>query len=568
VTAHLTIGTLLIAAFALFLAWESPAPGPLSAVHAGVWDGALERLDGCAVCHSEDGLKSGCLACHEEISDSSLHAGFAEDACERCHPEHLGDEFEPRDTIAWIKAGLDRHEFTHEHVPAFDLTDGHAELGCEECHGKKTLLGLTQVCTSCHEAVHGKAFEDCTACHTQAAFKPALNFDHAPFFRLEHGHAEVSCERCHPRFGTTRGKTCAQCHETPHRPEWTACEECHDTASFRNARPTLEGDGHAVTGFALMKPHERLACERCHGAGIEFRPQSETDCAACHDDPHQGQFKERCIACHEGSRFKPTTFTIADHESFELGGAHARVGCGDCHKEGRFVGTPRDCRSCHDDVHAGQFGRAGCETCHTTERFLPARYDVAQHHAFALTGAHRAVSCRACHTEHDGVRRFRGTAQACKQCHADPHDRQFARELKRGDCTTCHRADAATFAIRPYAHTWPLRGAHESAKCAQCHTRGAYRGTAQSCASCHTDVHRGQFGRNARCEKCHGATAASWDVPAFNHDRDTRFRLDAQHRRVDCALCHPGVPQKDGTNVVQYRPLGRTCGDCHDFESR
>ena len=564
-TAHLAIGTLLIAGFALLLAWESPAPGALSTVHAEIWDGALERLDGCAVCHAEEGLAAGCLACHEEIRKSSLHARFSDDACERCHPEHLGHDFDARDGIAWTMAELEPDAFTHDHVPQFDLAGAHAALDCEKCHGEKTLLGLTQECMDCHDAEHGEAFEGCAGCHTQDVFQPASGFDHAQHFQLVDGHGGVACDRCHPRFGETRGTTCAQCHESRHRTEWNACAECHDVKDWRTAQRFLEGDGHARTGFALAKPHDRLACEKCHRDGVEFRPRDEGDCAACHEDPHRGQFRRGCTACHARTHFSPTTYV---HDTFPLDGAHTRAACAACHEGGRYADTPRDCRSCHDDVHAGQFGRAGCATCHETARFLPARYDLAQHGAFALNGAHRAVSCRGCHKQRADVRRFVGTAQACKQCHEDPHKGQFARELKRGDCTTCHRADASTFAIKPYDHAWPLRGAHAKAACAQCHGNGTYRGTAQRCASCHTDAHRGQFGRAARCETCHGATGTSWDVPAFDHDRDSRFRLDAQHRRVACSGCHPSVRQKDGQRVVQYRPLGRTCGECHDFESR
>jgi len=153
--------------------------------------------------------------------------------------------------------------------------------------------------------------------------------------------------------------------------------------------------------------------------------------------------------------------------------------------------------------------------------------------------------------------------------------RQFAREKS---CTACHRTDASTFRIEPFDHAreakYPLTGAHAQVTCNACHRRDKagvrrYRGTAQACASCHTDPHRGQFRRNGatNCERCHGS-AVAWNDMTFDHNRQTRFPLDRTHAQVACDRCHFGVKQPDGARVVQYRPLGTQCRDCHDFDKR
>ncbi|MHC4932076.1 MAG: cytochrome c3 family protein, partial [Planctomycetota bacterium] len=192
-----------------------------------------------------------------------------------------------------------------------------------------------------------------------------------------------------------------------------------------------------------------------------------------------------------------------------------------------------------------------------------------------LTGAHLAVSCRACHkpAAKGGPLRFVGTETRCKTCHTDPHGSQFAAEMSRGDCTSCHRADSSTFVIRPFDHEklagYALKGAHAGTACSSCHSGGAYRGTPTHCGSCHVDPHRGQLARKGvtRCESCH-ASSTAWSIPSFDHTRHTRFPLDKAHAKVTCAECHPSVRQPDGSAVVQYRPLGTECRSCHEFTSR
>jgi hypothetical protein len=155
--------------------------------------------------------------------------------------------------------------------------------------------------------------------------------------------------------------------------------------------------------------------------------------------------------------------------------------------------------------------------------------------------------------------------------------------MAEGDCTTCHRQDAVAFSIRPYDHAgqagYPLSGAHEKAECADCHrmqeiasadgssrrTR-IYRGTPVACDACHVDVHRGQFkeGGEQDCERCHGSTER-WTAGRFDHNRDARFTLEGVHTGLACSACHPPVRQPDGQDVIQYRPLGMRCEDCHAF---
>jgi len=618
--APLVIGTLAVLAVAVYLAVESPSPGALAAAHAGVE--GMERLPGCQRCHTDEGLDQGCLSCHGEIADQlasrkGYHAYLIGDAtprCARCHPDHDGREFDVAGAVAWQEP----EGFGHPHV-TFDLGGAHADLACDACHGKpfalagfpdhprgKTFLGLSQTCIECHENPHGtERLAACTECHDQERFEPAARFDHGKHLSLREGHRGVACHDCHRlpqaheglRFGAVRGKACAECHETPHRTDWRQrCEACHttDIAPWSRAVRAMTHEVHALTGFVLRPPHDAAACSGCHAPGSPYAQRfpvdrTEDDCAACHTDVHQGQFGHRsCLACHDRERFRPATHGRADHRAFPLRAAHARAECNACHRADpatgvrRFAGTPQQCRACHTDSHGGQFEGVDCSHCHGEERFLPARYDLARHDAFPLTGAHTAVSCRTCHRQDAALeaRRFRGSPRQCRSCHADVHGGQFAREVKAKDCTACHRADATTFGIRPFDHAartgYTLTGAHEKAACSQCHPQRpgkgvrdpvrTFRKTPTRCAACHTDAHRGQFGKQS-CSRCHGSTAA-WKPVEFDHDRRSRFPLDRRHRNVACDQCHPGVRQPDGNVVVQFKPLGTKCGDCHAFEEK
>jgi hypothetical protein len=111
---------------------------------------------------------------------------------------------------------------------------------------------------------------------------------------------------------------------------------------------------------------------------------TETDCAACHADPHQGRFAsggerakaEGCRACHGTRAFRPSTAGVTAHAAFgfPLEGAHRATACSACHKELgeapparsslRLAGTrfadlqfaaKGECADCHTSPHGRQF---------------------------------------------------------------------------------------------------------------------------------------------------------------------------------------------------------------------
>ena len=563
----LVLGGIVILALGALLAAYSPHPGALSVEHAAIE--RLGKLEGCESCHTSRGMAAGCLDCHQEIAAQlsgkrgyhHVILGEGEPSCSGCHPEHNGAHFQLVSEVSWRAQTF--RGFKHPHID-FKLAGAHDKLLCEACHREKlerpfalddfpailrrrTFLGLEQECRGCHEDIHSDGLSgDCTSCHGQDAFRPTAGFDHSKHFPLTGGHERLECGRCHvlphpqsPRrphpfpFDLVRGAGCAECHDSPHLSLPTAaCEGCHRPEEPRWAAATqvMTRAAHASTGFSLAFQHAGVACERCHAPGRSFRERypdpagkgyrrREDTCEGCHVDAHDGQFREkheRCLDCHAKDAFSPAAFTHA---------AHAKL--------------------------------------------------------YPLAGRHSAAACTSCHLTDPAsqVRRFTGTSRLCKTCHEDAHGGQFDAEIEARDCSACHRDSAESFRIPDFDHakrtTYLLGGAHADADCSGCH-RGLvrtvadrtavvtrYRGTPRDCGSCHRDAHRGQLDAR-KCSDCH-ASFATWTDVRFDHDAQSRFPLEGAHERAACSRCHARVTLPDGAEIVQYRPIGMECTDCHDM---
>ncbi len=130
----------------------------------------------------------------------------------------------------------------------------------------------------------------------------------------------------------------------------------------------------------------------------------------------------------------------------------------------------------------------------------------------------------------------------CKQCHSD--------HLGRG-------ADIVPFNRDLFNHDgtdFPLKGAHQQLACGACHKADKlYREAPGQCIDCHKadDTHNGKMGK--QCHDCH--SQESWRKAKFDHDK-TDYKLTGKHRKVSCALCHPGN---------RYKETPKQCYDCHQL---
>lgn len=221
-----------------------------------------------------------------------------------------------------------------------------------------------------------------------------------------------------------------------------------------------------------------------------------------------------------------------------------------------------------------------------------------------------SLRCRECHAGRDAD----GMSGLCAGCHREVGWMVSRRRGLHGrdpgkDCASCHPDHAGReFALVSWAEGaaerfdhrragWALEQSHRTLDCADCHTakfrrspaaalapRGAaprWIGLEASCASCHTDVHRGALA--ADCLDCHDQR--EWKpAPRFTHD-STDYPLTGKHADVACNDCHAAArvatrrtPAGDTIPVYRDLPhaecsachadphkggLGATCADCH-----
>ena len=563
------------------------SPGPLAKAHA-----ALEGASNCQKCHAAGRKVTAdlCLSCHKAVAERiRLKAGVhrsVQGECSGCHVEHAGVDgdllhFNPK-------------AFNHTTDTSFPLDGRHAPLAkdCATCHKTRSFLTASPVCSTCHADIHKPSLgADCRTCHpTDAAFKDArARFDHAKSaFPLTGAHRTVACAKCHINnvFKGVKFAQCTDCHKTPHRqPLGDSCSACHTTETWKTQKID-----HAKTAYPLRGKHAELACVTCHiKPPVQARIRFDR-CAACHQDPHRGAFKQDCSSCHNERAFGRGTFDHTTGTRFPLTGAHAPLACAKCHKGLTTAGAPASrvvdfrglntaCSSCHADVHKAELGKA-CEACHTMSTFKVSTFTHTRFQEF-FGGRHQGLTCAQCHVTRapgapmrtgvpiDGWT-FKNVPTACASCHRDVHLGQVG-----SACEACHTLDAAKFAAVKFSHAktaYPLTGRHESVDCRKCHktetgtfpagagTAVRLKGVGTSCASCHKDLHLGQLG--AACERCH--TTATFKVPTYTHVQQATL-ITGRHSTLACSSCHKpetGTFPSGAGSAVRYK-IGAACSSCH-----
>jgi hypothetical protein len=335
--------------------------------------------------------------------------------------------------------------------------------------------------------------------------------------------------------------------------------------------------GSLISPGKLSKAHETLEgisnCQKCHEQGRKVVAEK---CLSCHAPVASRMAKKigvhrnvtDCVSCHvehagvdgELRPFDQKKFDHAAVTGFALTGKHAPTSmeCTACHKTRSFLTLTSTCVSCHADVHKGSLG-SNCTSCHSTQvafKSLGGQFDHSKS-AFPLTGAHRTASCTACHINGQ----FKGVKfSSCTDCHREPH-----RQTLGVTCTSCHTTQ--TWATKKIDHgrtSFPLVGRHAAVECAACHRQPAMKAKpkADTCASCHVDVHRGAFKQD--CKSCH--SEAGFGQTPFDHSQTT-FVLNGKHLGVRCEACHKNVVLGAATpaakRVADFRGLKTSCVSCH-----
>ncbi|MFO7609174.1 MAG: hypothetical protein R6X35_08230, partial [Candidatus Krumholzibacteriia bacterium] len=344
--------------------------------------------------------------------------------------------------------------------------------------------------------------------------------------------------------------------------------------------------------FPLDGSHAGKDCRACHTVRYQTDPGAlrragkdphrtflglASDCRACHEDPHAGQFAQACTACHDTRKWKPAPLFDHARTEYPLTGRHAQVACALCHKPAAppqavlYKGLARGaCTDCHRDPHAAALGPR-CTDCHSTAGWKQIRGERFDHDRtrYPLRGRHATVACAGCHQE-------RGPKPAfgrCADCHRDEHGGQARGRPGWQACRRCHGVEGfrpARFALADHDTTaYPLRGAHRAVPCSLCHTAGAGSAApagidlapaAAACTDCHTDPHRRAPGASSQaCTACHGQD--SWRTVAFDHAA-TRFALTGRHAATACTACHR-APADAASPAPAFGGEPTACAGCH-----
>lgn len=427
------------------------------------------------------------------------------------------------------------------------------------------LEGLTR-CSSCHKLGSREVQDKCLECHQEiAAMRRSGQGLHAG----------------------DDYRTCVDCHVEHHG-------EDYELIFWPDGR---EGFDHAGTGFALERSHAGLDCRQCHTVKYLTEPAGLTAqgkdlhrtylglaarCTACHEDVHQGQFRQDCTACHDAGKWKPAPLFDHAASAFPLTGKHQQVACARCHATEtpaeapqpvvRFVPLAhKGCTDCHQDPHTGTLG-ADCTRCHTTAGWKQITGTGFDHDStrYPLRGRHVQVRCEQCHLPDRGKPRF----AACRDCHADQHRAAERERPGLAACEDCHTVDGfrpSTFSMARHQQTaFPLQGAHRATPCVACHQPAAVPVAGRQvaklvlahgrCTDCHRDPHPASMTETSPspdhgCAACHNQE--SWRVPDFDHRR-TGFVLDGGHARAACSACHRGE------NPADFGGLETACASCHE----
>ena len=458
-------------------------------------------------------------------------------------------------------AAPERPVFDHL-TTGFELIGQHRDLRCESCHANAMFKGTPKDCGSCHgvgttiratakPADHILSTNQCAACHTPIAWKPAVNFDHT--------QARGSCSTCH-------NGTQAQGKPPSHIVTDLECDACHTTLTWAGAAFTHQGvtgncaschDGVRATGMPPTHiPIGAVPCEGCHsrtnfttfaGTSINHASVTSLTCASCHETANflgmhpstsstAGDSRPNatldanhpktgdCVQCHDTSSFGSSALRPANH-------IPTNAPCAQCHTTpgnyalysvtGTHQGVTK-CLTCHAPAVATTFanitivstpgnhipiGSLDCNGsgCHTatnvnaggfklgTASISAPTLSVAGH----TTVAAAVAACQTCHeaAPYMGMLPSSGTTAGDSR----PSTTLDAKHPASGDCSSCH-STTPTFASNVTGAGKPANHIPTSAPCTQCHTTAGNYALYSV-----TGTHQGV----TQCLSCHGPTVAT-----------------------------------------------------------
>jgi hypothetical protein len=426
-----------------------------------------------------------------------------------------------------------------------ELTSAHAHLE-----------GLTN-CTKCHVLGEKETTSKCLECH-----KEIKNL--------------ISQKKGYHVSSEVNGKKCAECHGE------------HFGRDFKMIRFDDKKFNHQLSGYKLEGKHATIKCADCHKTEFIKNKISQkkgdsylglgTECLSCHQDFHQNTLSANCISCHDLNAFRPAPKFNHAKTKFVLAGKHQTVSCEKCHKTEQRNGQKfqvfkglefASCTNCHEDIHQNKFGN-DCLKCHTVLSFREVKSLGSFNHNktdFPLLGKHVSVDCKKCHkTSVTQPLKHK----LCTDCHADYHEKQFAKNGKTPDCIECHSVEGfspSTFGFDKHNLTkFKLEGAHMATPCFTCHKKNEklnFANLGNRCIDCHENIHKNfmdeKYIPEGDCKICHSVSV--WNEISFDHKK-TDFELIGKHKTVSCRKCH--FKSETDKKQQQFKWENQFCTNCHN----
>ncbi|ABS26029.1 CxxxxCH/CxxCH domain-containing protein [Anaeromyxobacter sp. Fw109-5] len=474
----------------------------------------------------------GCQSCH---GDQARQAPAGADAHVKSAPP-LGTRGEAEATTRAVGAHL-------AHVsPAAGTLAGPAQ--CGECHAVPTsmshAMGSVVMQFGGRATLQGAApvFDpvavSCSSTYCHGATLGAGGSNHAPAWTG--GAAEAACGTCH-----------GAPPPAPHT-QSTSCGGCHEGYTATNVNLATHVNG-AVELSAM-------ACNSCHGSGINAAPPSGTQgetlttslAVGAHQQHLQGGAYSNPIACSE-CHVPPTSLDHADGTAQLAFGALATTGgavpawdpitgtCSSSYCHGQFVGGDLLNAPSWTTVNGTQ---AACGTCHGAPPQAP-------HTA--------STACGSCHTGYTQTSVNLAThVNGIVEAVASPHAAGWAEPAQHGKqvnltgltgCKSCHGDLGAT------------------SSCGTCHASAGFATWDTSCTFCHGST---ATGRQNPPVDIQGRTVAT-NVSVGVHEAHATTTIATA---VACTQCHPArtasvttdTAHIDGNGVAEvvFGALAKTGG--------
>lgn len=259
---------------------------------------------------------------------------------------------------------------------------------------------------------------------------------------------------------------------------------------------------------------------------------------------HQ-EYEEKCDQCHDTSdKDKQAILCVSCHD-------HKDIKSDIKNKSGFHGQLPEqqksDCKHCHVE-HKGRDKNIVLLNISTFNH---------QHTDFKLKGTHKTTACNSCHKKD---KKYSEAPTKCFSC----HEKTDVHKGKQGKkCESCHTEKNWKETKFDHSKTdFPLKGAHDKARCAVCHINDKYKDTPKTCISCHkiNDIHSGDFGK--KCDSCHNSN--KWSEMKFDHNKKTDFPLYGKHKTASCSSCHTSADTKKGMK----KDIPKKCHSCHKNDDK